>query len=289
MDSWDNEWLRVRVAGKQVYNRKFSTGGHGNGKDLECGHREKSWKEAVYTVDVELKHADQTVQVIVDSGINEGSTNESLSIANVELYTWAESRFDGGRAYVSDYEWEGLNEKLNFILGQLEGISAKALTKKGWTIVDEQNFRNGSAGFSVGTYNCQGHYMVGGYGKCGRGCRIRKNYSASAMGKHDKVRVSAYLFAIDSWDNEWARVNMCGRRIYNRRIGNPSSGPSKFVNNHTSCGHGSAGWWDGRYPFDVTFDHTDGDCLFDAWPETNEGSTNESLGIGNYKFWVHKV
>merc|ERR1739848_349856 len=84
IDTWDNEWAYVSIDNKQVYKKQFRGNNH-SGKNLKCGAGTAEW---YYDMDYTWNHSASSFTIKVWSNINSSASDESLGIADVQIFTY---------------------------------------------------------------------------------------------------------------------------------------------------------------------------------------------------------
>jgi hypothetical protein len=63
------------------------------------------------------------------------------------------------------------------------------------------------------SYECAGVSMYGGFNNFGVGAAIERSFN---LPPHYRIKIKLTFVKIDSWDNEWAYVELDGGRIWER-------------------------------------------------------------------------
>ena len=185
--AWERETATLFADGKEVWSREFS--GETNGA---CGTTTRydsliGYRNMLVHVDTTLDHDTDSVTLVMNTTLNEATTNEAFGLDNVH------------------------------VLPLLEGTWDKfTLSSDGWTLGD---------GKAVKRSRCGAYGMIlGGYGVASKGAVLQKTYDLSAM-PHDELQVEMSFFKIDAWERgESATVMVDGRIVWAHAYGSGSVG-----------------------------------------------------------------
>jgi hypothetical protein len=155
------------------------------------------------------------------------------------------------------------------------------MAEGGWSCVYFNDFEGGSEGWSkTDITTCDKKQILGGHDKLGKDTPVSRTFELFGI-PHAELRLSAVLYAIDSWDNETFRVELDGEPIYSKKCDVWDAG---------TCNHNSdiCGWSfrDGLLPFTTTAAHAAEDAVLHFSANLNEGKKNESFGLDDVRVCI---
>merc|ERR1712159_240161 len=112
--------------------------------------------------------------------------------------------------------------------------------------------------------------ICGGYNTKAKSHDIKKTYKNLPAGKY---KISLDFIKIDSWDNEYAYVQVNGKTCWQKKL---AAGSGKQL-----CGRTNGGWNEEKMNVKCSADAVNGQFTVRVYTALNSAANDESFGIDN--------